>query len=272
MKSLHFFLVIVFLFTVAGCAHKIEEVKPVLVDQLAPEEKIGVEQVPTKLQVGEELHFSIRWLGLEVGRAQLRVEGIEPIRNRDTYHVSVYVESNKIIDLVYKVRDEHHSYIDVEHFHSLQYEKILREGRYRADEIMEYDQAAHTATYLSRRSGSKKQMLIPKDVQDQISAAYWLRAQAMKPGDTIFIPVNADEKNWKLEIRVLRSTQTEIGDLGTFDSLEIDPRAQFQGMFVRRGKFTGWMSMDEKRLPLLMKTAIPVLGSIHIVLVEVNGW
>ena len=247
-----------------GCARTVAE--------LPPEKPVAVEAAPLTAQVGERLHFGIRWLGFEFGKGEVAVEGIEKINGRDAYHVSVHVRSNKLIDLVYPVRDEHHSYIDVEHFHSLRYEKKLSEGKYRADEVMEFDQENHTAIYESRRSGTKKQMFIPKHVQDHLSAAYWLRLQAMKPGDIITIPVSANEQNWELDVKVLRAGKKTIGDLGTFDALEIEPLAKFQGMFINRGKFSGWMSMDEKRLPLIMSSKIPVLGNVNIVLVDYEGW
>jgi hypothetical protein len=206
---------------------------------------------------------------MEVGTADVEVKkDFEVVNGRKAYHVAVNVRSNSLIDLVYPVRDEHHSYIDKGHFHSLRYEKILKEGRYRADEVMEFDQANHQALYTSRRSGTKKQMMIPKNVQDQVSGTFWFRAQPMKTGDSIYVPVNTDEKNWNLEIRVLERDRIEIGDLGTFDALRLEPLVKFQGIFVKRGKMTGWMSTDDRRLPLLMKTKIPVLGSINIVLVN----
>ncbi len=255
------------MFFASGCVTH-TRLKSVTIPQMTsqPQAEIGVSKTLLSAQVGEELHLGIEWLGFEVGSAVIKVEGIEKIGERDAYHISVHVRSNRLIDMVYPVRDEHHSYIDTEHFYSLRYEQILNEGTYRADEVMEYDQVDHKALYHSRRNGSKKRMLIPENVQDQLSAAFWLRAQAMKPGDTIYVPVNADEKNWKLEVKVLGAEKKEIGDMGSFETLEIEPRAQFQGIFVRRGKFRGWMSRDEKRLPLLMQTKIPVLGSINIVL------
>ena len=36
----------------------------------------------------------------------------------------------------------------------------------------------------------------------------------------------------------------------------------FEGFFVRRGKVRGWMSMDERRIPLVMKVKVPVLGEV----------
>ena len=115
-------------------------------------------------------------------------------------------------------------------------------------------------------------MLIFKNVQDELSSAFWFRAQPMKVGETVHIPAMADEKNWDLEVRVLQRDQVEIKGLGTFDALQVEPSAKFQGIFVRRAKIRGWMSTDEKRLPLMMKTKIPVLGTITVVLVGYEGW
>lgn len=230
---------------------------------------------PQKLFVGEKLVYSVRWLGIEVGRGEAEVKEIVPIRDRQAYHVVVNVRSAPILDWIYKVRDVHHSYIDVEKLHSLRYEKILKEGRYRADEVMEYDQERHVATYLSRRSGSRKEMLIPPDVQDQLSCGFWFRLQEVEPGSEIYIPVNADEKNWDMEVKILKKTKVKLGGArlprpyaGEIEALEVEPEIQYQGIFVKRGKIRGWITLDERRIPLKMKVKIPVLGSIHARLVE----
>ena len=225
-----------------------------------------------KIREGEKLKFSIRWLGMEVGTVEAMMKGIEKIRGRDAYHIVVYARSNSLIDLVYPVRDEHHTYIDTEHVHSLRYEKILKEGRYRADEVMEFDQEHHKAAYYSRKNGSRKQMLTLKNVQDEISSAYWFRTQPLKVGETVHIPAMANEKNWDLEVQILQKDQVDIKGLGTFEAFQLEPSATFRGIFIRRAKIRGWVSADEKRLPLMMKTKIPVLGTITMVLVSYEGW
>lgn len=221
-----------------------------------------------KLVVGESLVYSVRWLGLEVGRGEAEVKEIVEIRGRKAYHIIVNVRSAPILDWIYKVRDVHHSYIDVERFHSLRYEKILKEGHYRADEVMEYDQEQHVGRYYSRKNQSRKEMLIPPDVQDQLSCGFWFRLQEIHPGSRIFIPVNADEKNWDLEVKVLNPTEVRVPALGAVKALEVEPEIQFQGIFVKRGKIRGWMGLDEQRIPLKMRVKIPILGSISAVLVK----
>lgn len=260
------FLASFFLFLASGCSGiQVKE------SEVAQEEPVKIGKAEFKIRKGEKLKFSVRWLGMEVGTAEAVLRGIEKIRGREAYHIAVSVRSNSVIDLVYPVRDEHHSYIDVERFHSLHYEKVLSEGRYQADEVMEFDQETHQAVYLARRSGEKKQMLIPKDTQDLVSAAYWFRVQPMETGQTVTIPINTDERNWKFVVKVLEREQVHIEQLGTFEAVKIEPQVKFQGIFVQRGKMSGWMSTDDKRLPLLMKTKIPVLGSINVVLVGYEG-
>lgn len=228
----------------------------------------GAEPPPKKLYVGERLVYSVRYLGITVGRGEAEVKEITTIRGRKAYHIVVQVRSAPILDWIYKVRDTHHSYIDVERFHSLRYEKILSEGRYRADEEMDYDQENHRAYYHSRKNGSRKEMMIPPNVQDQLSCGFWFRLQDIRPGAEILIPVNADEKNWDLRVKVLKETKVKLRGFEEWKAVEVEPEIQFQGIFVKRGKIRGWISLDERRVPLKMRVKIPVLGSVSASLVE----
>lgn len=227
-----------------------------------------IEKPKFTIPLGEKITYSIRWLGFEVGTAQTEVKEIVKIRGRDAYHIEVNVRSNRLISLVYPVRDIHHSYVDVERLHSLRYEKKVKEGTYEADEVIDYDQENHKARYESRRSGTIKEMLIPKDVQDQLSCTYWFRMQEMKPGDRIQMPVNVDEKNWNLEVKVQAWEELDVNGFGKIIAIRAEPLARFHGLFVRKGRAWGWMGTDERRIPLLMKSEIPILGSIEMVITE----
>lgn len=212
--------------------------------------------------VGEKLTYKISYLGLTVGEAESEITGIETLHERPVYHIVVRVKSHPVIDLLYKVRDEHHTWIDVEKLHSLRYEKKLREGRYQVHEVMTYDQEKNTALYHSLSNKSEKEMLIPKDVQDQLSCGYFFRTLEIEPNTTVTLPVNADEKNWDLEVKLLNAAPLEVEGIGRFQALEAEPMIKFQGIFVKRGKIRGWLSLDERRIPLMMKVKVPVLGSV----------
>lgn len=215
-----------------------------------------------KLFVGEKIAFRITYLGIAVGEAVSEVKELTKVNGRDAYHVEIQVRSRSVLDWIYKVRDTHHTYIDAEHFDSLRYEKQIREGKYWTDEVMDYDQEEHLGRFYSRKDQSRKEMFIPKNVQDQISCGYWFRLQDVKPDSVIRVPVNADEKNWDLEARVHDIKEMKIPGVGVFQAVEVEPVILFEGFFVRRGKIRGWMSLDERRIPLLMKVKVPVLGDV----------
>ncbi len=217
---------------------------------------------------GEKIKFEISYLGLTVGDATAEVTEIVKINGRDAFHIVVDVRSRGILDWIYRVRDTHHSYVDVEHLHSLRYEKKIHEGRYWTDESMEYDQEKNLGQFFSRKDHSSKEMFIPQHVQDQISCAYWLRTQDVKPDGKVQIPVNADEKNWDLYVFTRGTKEMTIKGVGVFQSVEVEPVVMFEGFFVRRGKICGWMSLDERRIPLLIKVKVPVLGDVSATLVQ----
>lgn len=226
------------------------------------------EKPATKIFLGEKMKFEVRYVGIPVGEAVSEVKEIVNVNGRDAYHIEIQIRSRSILEWVYKVRDTHHTYIDAEHFHSLRYEKKISEGRYWTEESMEYDQEEHLGRFYSRKDNSRKEMFIPKNVQDQISCGYWMRLQDMKPDSKFTIPVNADEKNWDLEVLTHGVKEMRLDGVGVFQAIEVEPIILFEGFFVRRGKVRGWMSLDERRIPLVMKVKVPVLGDVTATLVE----
>lgn len=220
------------------------------------------EKPAEKIFLGEKIKFEISYFGITVGEAESEVKGLVQVNGRDAYHIEVRVRSRPVLDWIYKVRDTHHTYIDAGQFHSLRYEKKIKEGRYETEESMEYDQDAHIGRFYSRKDNSRKEMFIPKHVQDQVSCCYWFRLQDVKPEKKILIPVSADEKNWDLEVMTRSIRKMKIDHVGVFQAIEVEPIILFEGFFVRRGKVRGWMSLDERRIPLVMKVKVPVLGEI----------
>jgi hypothetical protein len=220
------------------------------------------EKPAAKIFLGEKIKFEIKYLGITAGEAESEVKELVQVNGRDAYHIEINIRSRAVLDWIYKVRDTHHTYIDAEYFHSLRYEKKIKEGRYWTDELMEYDQDEHIGRFYSRKDNSRKEMFIPKHVQDQISCCYWLRLQDLRSDFKTLIPVNADEKNWDLEVVTHGVKEMKIGSVGVFQAVEVEPVILFEGFFVRRGKVRGWMSMDERRIPLVMKVKVPVLGEV----------
>ena len=218
-----------------------------------------------QFRIGEKLEYDVRWMGLGVGTGTLEVKDIVPMKEKRVYHFVVTTRSNRFLSTFYPVHDEIHSYVDVETFVPCKFKKIQNEGRYHADEEMEYDQANRHATYHSFRSNTTKEMEIPRNVQDSLSTLYYFRTLPVEIGKSVFIDVNADEKNWKLEVKILKSGILKLFANKEVPALLTEPLAQFHGIFIRKGRMQIWFSLDEKRIPLYMKAKVP-FGIVEVVL------
>ena len=221
--------------------------------------------------VGEKLTYSLRWTGVHVGHATLEVKDIIEFNDSRAYRVISRAQTNDFFSLIYRVDDMVQSFIDINKFYSLRLEKRQEEGNYRSFKIIEYDQVHHTARQFKYKDGSVEEVKfsIPPDVHDILSCLYYLRNQNVNVGESIFIKVSADDKNYDLEVKVHKKERIEIPGLGAHDAILVEPIAKFKGIFMSKGKMQVWVTDDSRKIPLLMKGRIPV-GSIVAVLEKIE--
>ena len=207
--------------------------------------------------VGERLSFHGRWFGIPVGYGWIEVKELATIEGRTTYHIEAQGHSNEFLSTFYPVHDIIHSYLDAETLQPLRFEKVQREGQYRAEEVVTFDYKRMTATYRSLLNKSVKDIALPPRVQDIISVFYWLRTQPITPGRPLMLDVYSDEKIYTTESKPLKPLTLELLWRGTFPCLLVEPVASFKGVFVRRGRVWIYLSTDERRIPLFVKVATP---------------
>ncbi|MDP3980262.1 MAG: DUF3108 domain-containing protein [Chlamydiota bacterium] len=223
-----------------------------------------------RLIVGEKLTYILRWGMVPVGYATTHVKCVGEYHGHNVYHVVVSAWSNAVFSAFYRVDDRMETFVDVERMIPYKFVKIQNEGRYHSNETMNYDQTQHRAYYRSFLNQSTKQMDIPDDVQDALSSIYYFRTIPLEENSRIMMDVNADEKNWKLEI-IVRSfvPGLEIHRMGVFSAFEVEPLAKFKGMYERRGRIIVWISADKRRIPLLVKTKVP-FGRVTAALIKIE--
>ena len=91
-------------------------------------------------QVGEKLTFVVRYGIIKAGEATMEVEGIVPIADREAFKVVSKAKSARAFDLFFKVRDQVESWVDTQGIFSWKFNKLLREGGFKFDLIVDYDQ------------------------------------------------------------------------------------------------------------------------------------
>ncbi len=209
------------------------------------------------IPLAEHLVYEVSWMGVPVGLGILEVKELTQQDGRKAFHVVAVAETNEFLSKIYPVHDEVHSWIDAETFQSLQFQKKVSEGSYRANEIIRYDGARKKGYYQSLKNGTKKEFDIAVPVHDILSAFYWSRRQSLEPGKSIKTIVNSDEKDWDLEIQVLRRETKELRGQGLFDTILIEPKTRLKGVLEKRGRVWVYLKNDRFRTPVLITFRTP---------------
>ena len=210
--------------------------------------------------VGETLVYDVNYGFINAGSATMEVARLIEFENRPCYQVVTRAQSNSFFSTFYKVDDRVESVVDAIGLFSWRFEKNLREGSYRADRMYTFDQRRHVAY------DRDDTIATPAFVQDALSVLFYVRAQELKPGMSLFIDNFTDGKNYPLEVRVLKKEKVDV-KAGTFDCLVVEPLLQSVGVFKHEGQLRVWLTDDRLKLPVLMKSKI-LVGSIAAELTE----
>lgn len=226
-----------------------------------------IQAQPTGFRIGEKLVYSIKYMGIPIGNAEGQVLGIEKIKNRQAYHIQVSVRSNPVIDFIHKVRGIHHSYIDKEKLYSLRYE-AWEEGNSKPLYTMEFDHANQLVDYVYPSAKQNRRMEIFKGSQDQVSLAYVFRLLDLAPNQAYKIPLHADQKKWMISVLTHESIPIRDRIAGPNQALKVQPSLDFINALAKKGTVEGWITLDDRRIPLSVKVRVPILGSVKAELVE----
>lgn len=229
-------------------------------DSLPPAPAEGA-AVPWK--IGEYFQFSIDWNGLNGGNSLMQVQNIQRVDGRRVYRIVSKAESNSFVSKFYKVRDRIESYVDAESLYSRRFIKHLREGSYKKDMEIRFNQADGKALYADGDT-----LDVPPGAHDVLSAFYYVRTVPLPDGATIVIPTHDNKKSYQMEVRVLKRERIQV-PAGTFPCVLVEPLLKSEGVFRSKGSIYVWLSDDERRIPVLVKSKVPI-GSISVSLTDMR--
>jgi len=220
-----------------------------------------VAKVPWK--IGEYFQFSIDWSGLNGGNALMQVQNMQTVDGHRTWRIVTKAESNSFVSKFYKVRDRAESFVDAESLDTRRFEKHLREGSYRKDLSIRFDQSGRRAVYEGGKSFD-----VPSRVHDVLSAFYYVRTCPLPDGASVSIPTHDNEKSYDMEVKVIRRERVEV-PAGKFDCVLVEPVLKSEGIFKSKGQMLVWLSDDERRIPVQVKSKVPI-GSISVALTDMR--
>jgi hypothetical protein len=239
-------------------------------NQNAPKDEVIYEvknHTNTAFTFGEKLTYRVHYGLLNGGNFDFAV-GDQPhmIGDRSTYYLRVFGKSTGMVDLMFGVKDEFESYMDVDALLPWQATKKVKEGDYKDSDFIIFD-------HKHRKANSKKGTTdIPENTHDIISAIYYARTTDMshaKVGDVFPINFFLDNKNYEFRFKFLGREVIET-EAGKFAALKIRPQVVEGRVFKDSEAITMWVTDDENHIPLRAQSEIWV-GSLKADLVKMSG-
>lgn len=221
--------------------------------------------ITTAFKGGERITLGFKYLGI-IPMAKATVEVKERLyQGREIYYILAEVKSSPFFSIFYKIEDKVESYFDARRLHTLRFEEHLREGRHFMEKMTTYDQKNHLAEFTNKLTKRVRKVKVPANVQDPLSALYYLRAQKFDTGQTLICQVNNHKKNFQVEIEILKKEEIKTPS-GNFIAWMAEPAIKRHGV-RQMGNATVWFSADERKIPLLVKAKTPI-GPVTVYLLE----
>jgi hypothetical protein len=266
------------LWTVLGVAGAAENAGPAAPPAAAAKDDYPAFQpLALDLPAGERLTFDVKWGSICAGQAVMSVKPKAPLTpgGPEVWTISCRTRSSAFVSTFYEVRDDITTLLDAKEGFARFFDMDKNEGPTHRHERIEFDYDQKQANYRKTNTrkpgdGTKTDTVpLPGKVQDPLSCLYYARGLDLRVGGEYQLTVNTSKKNWVLKLKVLRREKLDVEGVGRVRALVIEPEAQFEGIFVSKGKMTVWLD-ERTKVPLKLEAKLPI-GAASAVLVKAEN-
>jgi len=221
------------------------------------------------LDVPERLVFDLTWTGgVKAGTAIQEI-----VAGGDSIKVTSTARSADWISVFFPVEDTIESTLTRTQG-SLpgvprHYRMKVREGKTRRDKEITFDQNKGKAYFTDNLSGEKVVVDILPNTYDTYSSFYHIRTLKLEVGKSVFVNILDNKQLWNVEVQVLKKERIET-ILGKVDTIVIRPLIKSDGIFEKKGSIDIWLTDDDRRIPVRMKTKVKI-GSVTATLVDLKN-
>jgi hypothetical protein len=187
---------------------------------------------------------------------------------RKFFRFIVTGRSTGLVDKLYRVNDVAQSVFDPQIMQSLTYDLSENYGKKKRHRDLAFDHVSNTV--VSRLNNDPPETFaIPEQVQDVLSSLYYIRTmEEFGTGKTFVFDVYDGGKIWSVEVYTLGREKVKTS-AGNFDTVKIKTYPKYKGVFMDKGEVFIWLTDDERKVPVLMKSRLAV-GSFVFTLTEMK--
>lgn len=230
-------------------------------------------QSQSSFQYGEWLKFKLNYSGwVKAGNATLEVKK-GTFKNRAVCHVVGEGWTTGAIKWFFKVNDRYESYFDKATGRPYKFIRNINEGGHVKNRVIDFDYEKKLAFVNDLRHKTKKTVSITSDIQDMLSAYYYLRDQydmkTIKVGHIVKLNMFFDYEIFGFKLKFL-GRETINTKFGKINCLKFSPFVMAGRVFQEEESVTLWVSADNNKIPIKIKADLRV-GSLRSDLVAFKG-
>ena len=211
---------------------------------------------------GERLSYDVYFGAIKVGTGSMEVRGIDTVRARPAYHTTFRLTGGIPF---YKVDDVFESWFATDDLASLRFIQDQNEGT--KERQHRYEIYPERQTYDDLTDAEPEQPSVA-DPLDDGSFVYFVRTVPLEVGKTYEFQRYFKPDRNPVTIRVVRRERVKV-PAGTFDAIVIQPVIKTKGVFSESGHAELWISDDERRMILQMKSQLS-FGSLDLYLTDIH--
>lgn len=221
-------------------------------------------------QIPERLEFELSYTGITAGYAVQEVK-----QNGTDIHIISTAKSANWLRFFFPVDDRIESFLTssspTQFIGSPRlYKERKNEGKTITNREARFDFQKLEVTTIDHRKKNEKTQAITKRTYDTLSSFFYFRTIPLQVGTSYFIDVYDCNRLWNTEVKVLRREEI-VTPVGRFKTIVIHPLLKYEGLFARTGDIFIWLTDDDRRIPVQMKSKV-IVGSITATLIGGSYW
>ncbi|HZM85043.1 MAG TPA: DUF3108 domain-containing protein [Blastocatellia bacterium] len=216
---------------------------------------------PLPFKIGETLYYNVNFSKLifsgTIGELKLMVsKPLDPTAS-EMIELKAEAVSKGFFPTLFgvKVKDHYTSLVNLTDFGVMASTKLIEEGKVRREQKSVVNRQSGLVTYTDRDLSNSKNPLKVKErtsptwIQDLLSTVYFVRAQPLKEGDVIPVPISDGGEIYNIEVVAGKREEIKAGG-ARFKAIQLNAKV-FDGRYLKRsGEMLVWVADDQTRVPL----------------------
>ena len=199
--------------------------------------------------IGERLEYRVKFGPLRVGEASMSIEEIDTVAGHPTYHIRSVIEGATPF---YKLVDKQESWLDVRLLASRRFLQDSQQGSYERYRLIDFD--LENRVY---RTDEGQTDSIPANALDEASFIYFARTVPLEVGERYEWNRYFKFDRNPVVLQVLRRETVKV-PAGEYETIVVRPIIKTGGIFSEGGEAEIYITDDERRIPVMMKSKLKV--------------